>query len=226
VIRRALSWLAAVPLVLLIAGPAIAWSHFSLDTTCKPDQDHLGWYIDAPAGEPNYVFQWSYDGQAWTTFDLGIHVGDLVTPETSASSITVRYRDDHAVSETAPVRHVLCETPTPTPASTPSPSPQPTATPTSTPDPTPSPTIQPTPTPTPTSSASPTETASTTPSGTPSATLTPTAPVTLPPTATSTPPPAPPGRFDALIGLVALLVVGVIVAELLIRFVVQRRRVR
>lgn len=170
--RRLLAGLAGTLLILMAAPNVLAWGGFDIHSTCKPDADTLGWYIDAPAGERNYIFEWSY-GTGWTTVDLGSHVGDLFTPETSAERIYVRYRDDHRILEDAAVRHVLCEQPDPTPTPTPAPTPTPTSAPTPTPTPSASPSPSPSPSPTATPSAPPSQSSAT--PHKPSLTLPPTA---------------------------------------------------
>lgn len=101
IVRKLLAPVAALALVFVAAGAALAWNPLTLTAKCAPDDSHYAWTVNLPKEDDSKV-DWSFDADftTFTTLDFGTgNVGDqdFTTPR-GGSTLYVRWTSDHRLS--------------------------------------------------------------------------------------------------------------------------------
>lgn len=111
--RKLLAPIAAVTLVLAMAGTVLAWDDPDLASECAPDQDHYSWKITLPT-ENNYIIEWSFDEDfiGASVVDFGSAGEHSFTTPQGGPTLFVRFASDHKAKAKADANTELCEPPT------------------------------------------------------------------------------------------------------------------
>jgi hypothetical protein len=108
-VRKLLAPVAALGLVLAMAGTVLAWVQPTLTSDCAPDANHFAWKINLH-NEQNFSIDWSFASNfsGATAIDFG-SAGDhsFVTPR-GGSTLYVRWTSDHNSKAQANANLDLC----------------------------------------------------------------------------------------------------------------------
>ncbi len=110
--RKLLAPVAAVALVLSMAGTALGWEEPTLTALCAPDANSYAWKITLAADEDDYNIDWSFDNFAtFSTTDFltdGEH--EFITPR-GGESLKVRWSSHPDSKAKADANGELCDPP-------------------------------------------------------------------------------------------------------------------
>jgi uncharacterized repeat protein (TIGR01451 family) len=95
-VRKLLAPVAALALVFVAAGAALAWNPLTLTANCAPDDNSYAWTINLPA-EDNSKVDWSFDSDfaSFTTVDFGSAGDHDFTTPRGGPTLYVRWNSDH-----------------------------------------------------------------------------------------------------------------------------------
>ena len=108
--RRIWAAAAAAMLTLSLASVVAGWGEIGLTAECAPDENTLAWKITLPAGEDNYLIDWSFDASfaTFTTADFGTAGQHQFTTPRGGPTLFVRWSNDHDTTAQAAANEELC----------------------------------------------------------------------------------------------------------------------